>query len=488
MNKFIALILLITPTFLQAEVWPYFRHDTLGAAISPYEGPIECNIVCQVNIEWSFASPVIDDSNRLFILGKNPVDGSDEWYLWCINTHDCSVRWTYQIGTTDPSGSIYSSCAISPTDNTVYLGYLAALYAINADGTYKWKYITGGSIQSSPVIGNDGTIYVGCNDNYLYAINPDSTLKWRYQTTSALHSSPAIGSDGTIYIGAYANRVYAVNSNGTLRWTYGTGGAVESSPAIGEDGTIYIGSSDAKLYALTSAGNLKWSYVTSGAIRSSPAIDNFRGAVFIGNDSVGTGNLYAIDTSGTLKWRTPLGAMARYASPAIAFPNNMVYMGTSQNGSGYSRLYAIEGATGNIVCYTTHTYLITSPAIDKPYDGQWCVWYYEYCDSLHKICYTDIVGKEEDCDCKRKTYTLSQNEPNPFTTGTNISFFLPAKTYISLKIYDISGRTIKTLAEGEYVGGKHTVKWDAKNTMEGIYFCELRTGARTLIRKMVLMK
>jgi outer membrane protein assembly factor BamB len=66
----------------------------------------------------------------------------------------------------------------------------------------------------------------------LYAINPDGTLKWRYGTYSYVHSSPAIGSDGTIYVGSWDNYLYAINPNGTLKWRYLTDDDVESSPAL----------------------------------------------------------------------------------------------------------------------------------------------------------------------------------------------------------------------------------------------------------------
>jgi len=86
------------------------------------------------------------------------------------------------------------------------------LYAINPDGTLKWKFGTGGDILSSPAIGKDGTIYVGSYDNYLYAINPDGSLKWKFETGNGVYSSPAIGKDGTIYVGSYDNYLYAIGS------------------------------------------------------------------------------------------------------------------------------------------------------------------------------------------------------------------------------------------------------------------------------------
>ena len=55
------------------------------------------------------------------------------------------------------------------------------------NGTLKWKFLTGGSVYSSPAIGVNGTIYVGSDDCYLYAINPDGTLKWKFQTGDTHH-------------------------------------------------------------------------------------------------------------------------------------------------------------------------------------------------------------------------------------------------------------------------------------------------------------
>lgn len=481
----IVVLFILIPVLLKAEVWPFFRYDSLGAGASSNNGPIKCDIVCSRGIEWSKSSPVIDNNKHVYIQGEEP--GTSNWRLWCVNTDDCSVNWTYLLGTSEPSGSIYSSCAIAPDNSMIYVGYLTALYAISWSGVYQWRYPTGGSVLSSPVIASDGTIYVGCNDNYLYAINPDSTLKWRCQTSGTVMSSPAIGSDGTIYVGG-GTKLFAINPTGTIKWSYPTGGSVESSPAIGSDGTVYVGSWDYNLYAINSNGSFKWSYKTSGIIRSSPAIDNSRGVVFVGSDSTGKGYLNALDAAtGAQKWKTLLGAPARYSSPAVALPNNIVYIGDLGGVSG-SKFYEITGDSGRIICTNTHTYMITSPAIDEEDHGRYCVWYNEYSERIYKICYSDLYGTEEDCNCKRQKLALLQNEPNPFVSNTKISFILPTKTNITLTAYDISGRMVKMLAKGEYAAGKHTVQWDTKTTREGIYFCELKTPTKTLIRKMALIR
>lgn len=47
------------------------------------------------------------------------------------------------------------------------------------DGKIKWIYEADASIESSPAIGEDGTIYVGIDNGYLYVFNPDGTIKWK---------------------------------------------------------------------------------------------------------------------------------------------------------------------------------------------------------------------------------------------------------------------------------------------------------------------
>lgn len=67
---------------------------------------------------------------------------------------------------------------------------------------YRWRYLIGDFVYSSPAIAADGTIYVGSSDDHLYALNPNGTLRWRYPTGGEIWSSPAIGPDGTIYVGS----------------------------------------------------------------------------------------------------------------------------------------------------------------------------------------------------------------------------------------------------------------------------------------------
>jgi len=259
------------------------------------------------------------------------------------------LKWKYETGNT----IVYSSPVIG-RDGTIYIGsFDGYLYAIHSDGTLKWRYSTGDQINSPPAIGPDGTIYVGSRDNYLYAVNPDGTLKWRYQTGGDVDSSPAIGPDGTIYVGSDDYYLYAINSNGTLKWRYQTGGEVLSVPAVDSNGTIYVGSKDGYLYAINSDGTLKWHYHTGGQVNSTPAVGSDV-TIYVGSRD---NYLYAVNPDGTLKWRYQTGGDVD-SSPAIG-PDGTIYVGSCD---GY--LYAINPNGTLKWGYETGNIIVSSPAVD----------------------------------------------------------------------------------------------------------------------------
>ena len=223
--------------------------------------------------------------------------------------------------------SIESSPAIG-NDGTIYFGtfafdgmylYESYLYALNSFLGFKWRFPMG-PIHSSPAIGSDGTIYVGSWDNYLYAINANGTLKWKF-LNGGDSSSPAIGANGTIYVGS-GNYLYAIDPDGTMKWRYLTDSRIGSSPSIDVNGVIYVGSYDNYLYAINEDGSLKWRFLTGGDISSSPAI-GIDGTIFIGSKD---NYLYAVTADGSLKWRTETNGWVR-SSPAIG-SDGTVYVGS----------------------------------------------------------------------------------------------------------------------------------------------------------------
>lgn len=96
------------------------------------------------------------------------------------------------------------------------------------------------------------------------------------------------------------------------------------------------------------------------------------------------------------------------------------------------------------------------------------------------------VDKENKSLAKR--IELLQNYPNPFNPATAITFTVPEKGLVSLKVYDILGNEIATLLDEERVAGHYTKQFDARAVPSGVYFYKLTTGAVSLSRKMIVLK
>ncbi len=85
-------------------------------------------------------------------------------------------------------------------------------------------------------------------------------------------------------------------------------------------------------------------------------------------------------------------------------------------------------------------------------------------------------------------YQLEQNYPNPFNPSTSISFTLPSKSFVSLKVFDLLGREVATLVNEQKPAGTYTQKWNAANVSSGIYFYRLQADKFTETKKLVLLK
>ncbi len=98
---------------------------------------------------------------------------------------------------------------------------------------------------------------------------------------------------------------------------------------------------------------------------------------------------------------------------------------------------------------------------------------------------TGIKGNEAG---KPVSFELSQNFPNPFNPTTTISYILPTATHVTLKIYNVLGQQVATLANGNKTPGRYSVTFDASRLASGVYFYRLTAGSYILVKKMVLIK
>lgn len=274
-------------------------------------GTVKWKITGAKGIDLRNAPTISSDGTIYFSMMD---ENATNTYLYSVNP-DSSINWMFPLYS-DPHnlGVVPTTTPAIGTDGTIYINTQimdgasqndSNLFAINPDGTLKWKYNFYISSQSSPVIGKDGTIYFGADSDgskaYFYAIKPDGTLKWKFKAGPAA-TSPALATDGTIYFGSFDGFFYALDPSGDLKWKFNTserkeGTVASTSPVIGADGTIYFGcfSNDFKssyFYALNPDGTVKWRYLTNSGVETNPAIAK-DGTLYFGTDDT----FYAIKSN-----------------------------------------------------------------------------------------------------------------------------------------------------------------------------------------------
>ena len=85
-------------------------------------------------------------------------------------------------------------------------------------------------------------------------------------------------------------------------------------------------------------------------------------------------------------------------------------------------------------------------------------------------------------------YSLSQNYPNPFNPITHLEFGISNLGFVSLKVYDILGREVKTLVNEIKTAGRYKVEFDGSSLSSGIYFYKIETDGFNATMKMLLLK
>jgi outer membrane protein assembly factor BamB len=308
------------------------------------------------------SSVALDREDNLYFLAGN-ADNPDRMDA-AVLSYDSSgnPRWTSEaIGWMVPVPLTGFTPAIA-SDGSVYACGRYSLFALNKDGTRKWRFdfplrdthmssgeiITTGSHYSAPIVGPDGIIYVNtlagghgqvAVEGGVFAFDPNGTLKWRTHDTGGT-AAPVIGADGTVYaaIGGYGDadipKILAIRpEDGTIKWSVETGLWIQASPSIGPDGTLYAGTTHHPLnvpawfYAISPEGRIKWKYDTYDDVKdlppaklnppdiyNSPAVDS-NGLIYFGNE---VGLFYALSPDGRVAWIDNNIWSLHDESPAVA--------------------------------------------------------------------------------------------------------------------------------------------------------------------------
>ncbi|MFQ6075535.1 MAG: PQQ-binding-like beta-propeller repeat protein [Candidatus Bathyarchaeia archaeon] len=367
--------------------WPMFHGNVQHTGQSPFNGP-QTN-----NLKWKYTRDDITEGSmpNSFSVDKNGIvyvtaadkllalspEGELLWSADLAGTGATAISpdgitlyavggtnlyafttsgealWTYE----EPTENIYGEPCVA-SDGTIYCGsWDTYVYALNPDGTLKWKYQTDGAIAplASPTLSNDeATIYVGSGDpnkdngGTLYAIDAEGTLQWKIENLDQMRVSGAVvGPDGRVYVCA-SGRVHCFSPDGTKVWESERDTAGSLTPSLSSDGTIYVGTAkDGKVYAIdASNGQTKWSYQTGinpdydpdnpmdppYGVLSTPVIEA-NGIVYVGAMD---GVMHALKPDGSVLWTYQTGDNINENCPATG-PDGTLYFSSADK-----YIYAIK--------------------------------------------------------------------------------------------------------------------------------------------------
>jgi len=214
-----------------------------------------------------------------------------------------------------------------------------------------------------------------------------------------------------------------------------------------------------------------------------PCIGSYK--IHLGNQSIPPGNSRNFTQSDTLTFWLP--------EPIIIVPKRDFIIGYKPIVSG-GDILAHFGIRNSSAAWRSRRYWYERDTLQQVTAqglSEWC--YYvraivEYNPSLPDSVKLVHVPSENNPGSE---FILYQNYPNPSNPHTNIQFQVSSFTFLSLKVYDVSGREVKSLVDEFKSPGVYQVEFDGSDLPSGIYFYQMRVaGKRPIVvtRKLVVMK
>lgn len=288
------------------------------------------------------SNPVFSPDGKTAYIPTSSPNG----HLFAVDVAQGSVKWVSQIAT-----ATYGGGALVGQDGTIYqCGTDKKVYAMNpGDGASKWTCDVDGVIGAFPALSATGVLYCATNSGTLYAIDSATgTIKWS-KTIGGTSSAVAVDASSNAYVGTNS-AIYKFNESGAELWK--TSGIIK----VTERGAFAMDASGTTLYATQkssaglvaidmNSGASKWTYVNASGGDAYLPVVGLDGTIYF-NDKGGK-KVYAVTSSGSLKWSKDLGAAPTYCGLSLA-DNGVVYCATQAKTGSVYIVYGLNAATGNV--------------------------------------------------------------------------------------------------------------------------------------------
>ncbi len=169
-----------------------------------------------------------------------------------------------------------------------------------------------------------------------------------------------------------------------------------------------------------------------------------------------------------------------------------VYFDSDSSAPPYTGRVAVTGVPSPVDVSADTT--VTLMGLDAQAVYYMCVTAYDFSGNESDYSSTILSVMPSDvADVGPSAPVLYQSAPNPSGPRTTIRFALPKPGKVSLRIFDVTGRLVRTLVDGELALGEHKALWECENdhgirVSAGVYFYQLETPQGSLRKKMVVMK
>lgn len=143
----------------------------------------------------------------------------------------------------------------------------AAREALSVD----WRFRAGSTVHVPPVVGSDGTAYVGTSDGSLEAVGPDGVLRWSVTLEGAVIWAPVKDGSGRLYVATAGQRIHSFLPSGARGWVLRSPVAVATDPVVAPWGLLF-GAADGSIWAVSSRGAALWHADVGQPISASPGV------------------------------------------------------------------------------------------------------------------------------------------------------------------------------------------------------------------------
>ncbi len=351
----------------------------------------------------------------------------------------------------------------------------------STDGGQTWETINSGLTNLDTrtfTIKEDGTIFCGAGFSYydpgVIFRSSDNGNSWVRADTGIAWSTHlnamAVDAYGNIYAGAYDGVYKSINNGSSWFNIGGVGGA--KGLEFNSQGDLFLASYGGGFWKLPS-GDTTWIDLTSNI----GSTYNYC-MLIASNDYIYTNYFRSTDNGQT--W-TPF-SVGDFVSSIAENSAGHLFCGTFNYGSGIFRSTNFGDTWEQINSGLTIMDIrsVTVDSDDYLYAGSWG-------ESVFKTTTSTVTGIA-DRNSQTQELSLLQNYPNPFKSTTIITWQQPKAAHVIVKVYDFTGREVKTLVDGKLENGEHLVTFNPGNLQTGVYICRLQAENTVAAHKMILIK